>query len=49
MAEPNVTVTLSEAERLELEQIVMDGDRDAALGFLKRAVHAKIERAEKGK
>ncbi len=49
MAEQNVTVTLSEAERLELERIVIDRDEKAALAFLAHAVHAKIERAEKGK
>jgi len=49
MAEQNVTVTLSEAERLELERIVIDGDEKAALAFLSHAVHAKIERAERGR
>ena len=49
MAEQNVTVTLSEAERLELERIVIDRDEKAALAFLVRAVHAKIERAERGR
>ena len=43
------TVTLTEAERLELERIVVDGDAPAALQFLKRAVHAKIERAERAR
>jgi len=47
MAEQTVTVTLSEAERLELERIVVDGDERAALEFLRQAVHAKIERAER--
>ena len=49
MAEQNVTVTLSEAERLELEQIVTDRDEKAALAFLARALHAKIEHAERGR
>jgi hypothetical protein len=49
MAEQNVTVTLSEAERLALERIVIDRDEKAALAFLVRAVHAKIERAERGR
>ena len=43
------TVTLTDTERLELEQIVMDADPEAALEFLRRAVHAKIDRAEKGR
>jgi hypothetical protein len=49
MAEQNVTVTLSAAERLELERIVIDRDEKAALVFLARAVHAKIECAERGR
>ncbi|MBU0608714.1 MAG: hypothetical protein KKI08_12580 [Armatimonadetes bacterium] len=48
MAGHNVTVTLDEAERLELEQIVMDRDEKAALAFLANAVLAKIESAERG-
>ena len=47
MAEQNVTVTLSEAERMELERIVIDRDERAALAFLVGAVHAKIESAER--
>jgi hypothetical protein len=49
MAAQNVTVTLSEAERLELEQIVLDRDEKAALSFLAGAVLAKIESAERGR
>jgi len=49
MAAQNVTVTLSETERLELEQIVMDRDERAALAFLTRAVYAKIAAAERGR
>jgi len=49
MAAQNVTVTLSDAERLELEQIVMDRDEKAALAFLTRAVLAKIQSAERGR
>ena len=49
MAEQSVTVTLSEAERLELEQIVMDRDKKAALSFLASVVLAKIECAERGR
>ena len=48
MAEQNVTVTLSEAERLELERILIDRDAGAALEFLARAVHAKLAQAERG-
>ena len=49
MAEQNVTVTLSEEERLELEQIAMDRDEKAALAFLVSAVLAKIECAERSR
>jgi len=40
---PNVTVTLDDAEQIELEEILMDRDAPAALEFLKRAVKKKIE------
>jgi len=47
---PDVTtVTLTQEERLELEQIIIDDDQEAALAFLKRAVHAKIERTDKSR
>ncbi|MGQ9730281.1 MAG: hypothetical protein ACUVX8_03330 [Candidatus Zipacnadales bacterium] len=46
MVEQNVTVTLNEAERLELERIVIDGDEKAALAFLICAVRAKIVRLQ---
>jgi len=49
MAISSVTVTLTAAERLELERIVLDGDERAALEFLREAVHAQIERAERGR
>ncbi len=39
----NVTVTLTDAEQLELEEILIDHDEPAALQFLKRAVKTKIE------
>jgi hypothetical protein len=41
---PNVTVTLDEAEQMQLEEIIVDHDERAALEFLKRAVKSKIER-----
>ncbi|MFB3880694.1 MAG: hypothetical protein ACE149_05495 [Armatimonadota bacterium] len=40
---PNVTVTLDEAEQVELEEILMDRDERAALDFLKRVVKRKLE------
>jgi len=49
MATSSVTVTLTAAERLELERIVVDGDERAALEFLQKAIHAQIERTERGR
>jgi inhibitor of KinA sporulation pathway (predicted exonuclease) len=40
---PNVTVTLNEAEQIQLEEILIDHDEKAALEFLKRAVKPKVE------
>lgn len=45
MAERVVTVTLGEAEQIELEEIVIDGDEKAALEFLKRVIYARVKRA----
>ncbi|HUU55131.1 MAG TPA: hypothetical protein VMY87_09470 [Armatimonadota bacterium] len=44
---PNVTVTLDDAEQLQLEEIVIDGDQKAALEFLRRTIKAKIDRHRK--
>lgn len=40
---PNVTVTLDEAEQMQLEEILMDRDEKGAFEFLKRVVKHKIE------
>ncbi len=40
---PNVTVTLDEAEQIQIEEILIDHDESAAYEFLKRAVKPKIE------
>ncbi len=40
---PNVTLTLSEAEQVELEEILVDRDETAALEFLKHVVKHKID------
>ena len=40
---PNVTITLDDAEQLELEEILVDHDEPAAYQFLKRAIKTKIE------
>jgi len=44
---PNVTVTLDDAEQLQLEEILIDGDHKGALEFLRRIVKAKIDRQRK--
>lgn len=40
---PNVTVTLDDAEQMELEEVLMDHDEKAALEFLKRVVKHKTD------
>ena len=40
---PNVTLTLNEAEQVQLEEILIDRDEKGALEFLKRSVKHKIE------
>jgi hypothetical protein len=40
---PNVTVTLDDAEQVQLEEILIDRDERAAFEFLKRVVKHKIE------
>lgn len=32
---------------MELERIVMDDDREAALAFLKKVIHPKVKESEK--
>jgi len=41
---PDVAITVTEEEQIELEQILLDRDEEAALDFLKRTIRAKIER-----
>ena len=45
---PNVTLTLDEAEQMQLEEILMDRDEKGALEFLKRVIKPKIELQVKG-
>ena len=40
---PNVTVTLDEAEQMQLEEILMDRDEKGAFEFLKRVIRHKID------
>ena len=40
---PNVTLTLDEAEQMQLEELLMDRDERGAFEFLKRVVIHKIE------
>jgi hypothetical protein len=42
-------VSITEAERIELERIITDGDRDCALEFLSRVVYEKVKSSEKCK
>ncbi len=41
------TITLDGEEVLELEKIVMDGDREKAFRFLKKVVYDRILRSQK--
>lgn len=42
-------ISLDEAELLELERIVTDGEEKEALVFLKKSVYEKVVRSQKGK
>ena len=41
---PNVAITLTEEEQIELQQILVDRDERAAYEFLRRVVKAKVDR-----
>jgi hypothetical protein len=40
---PNVTLTLDDAEQMQLEEVLMDRDEKGAFEFLKRVVKHKID------
>jgi len=40
---PNVTITLDDAEQMQLEEILMDRDEHGALTFLKRVIRKKLD------
>lgn len=40
------SLSLSEAERIELERIITDGDPEEALEFLDRVVYEKVRSSE---
>ena len=40
---PNVTVTLDDAEQMQLGEILMDGDEKGALEFLRRVIQERID------
>jgi len=44
---PNVTVTLTDEEQMQLEEILLDRDETSALEFLKRVIQVKIEQQTK--
>ena len=46
---PNVTVTLDDAEQMQLEEVLMDHDEQGAFEFLKRVVKHKIDLHVKGR
>jgi hypothetical protein len=42
-------IALEEIELIELERIIIDGDKDEALRFLKKFVYAKVVYSQQGK
>lgn len=40
-------LSFGEKERMELERIVMDKDRDSALAFLEEVIYPKVKESEK--
>lgn len=40
-------LSIGEAERMELERVVMDKDAEAALAFLQKVIHPKVKESEK--
>ena len=40
-------LSFGEAERMELERVVMDGDGDAALDFVRKVIYPKVKESEK--
>jgi hypothetical protein len=40
-------VSFGEAERMELERVMMDEDTEAALGFIRNVIYPKVKEAEK--
>ena len=42
-------LTIEENELIELERIVIDGDKEEALSYLKKSVYVKILRSQQGK
>lgn len=42
-------ITLDETELIELEKIIIDGDKGEALSFLKKIVYDRIVHSQQGK
>ena len=47
MVEKKIVIALAEPELLDLEAIVVDGDREEALRFLRDVVKRKVDEAQK--
>lgn len=41
---PNVTITFSEEEQMQIEEIVIDRDEKGALEFIKQVIKARIDK-----
>jgi hypothetical protein len=42
-------ISLEEMDLIELERIIIDGDRDEALRFLKKCIYEKLVHSQQGK
>ncbi len=42
-------IFLDEEELLELERIMLDQDKEAAIGYLKKSVYDKVVRSQQGR
>lgn len=45
----NTVIAFEENDLIELERIILDGDREEALKFIKKCVYEKIVHSQQGK
>lgn len=44
-----MVVSLEEADLMELEGIIMDGDEEAALRYLKKTIYDRVDKEQQGR